>query len=87
MLKGDGKNGVAKTMGWSIVFVLRDFASCGPACLALVAGGGILYSIGAVLYAIKKPNFSAGFGFHEVFHLFILGGSLLHYFAVFFFVV
>ncbi len=74
-------------MGWSIVFVLRDFASCGPACLALVAGGGVLYSIGAVLYAIKKPNFSAGFGFHEVFHLFILGGSLLHYFAVFFFVV
>lgn len=74
-------------MGWSIVFVLRDFASCGPACLTLVALGGVSYSAGAVIYALKRPNRSADFGFHELFHLFILAGSLLHYLAVFFFVL
>ena len=74
-------------MGWSIVFVLRDFASCGAACMALVALGGVSYTVGAVLYAVKRPNFSPEFGFHELFHLFILGGSLLHYLAVFFFVL
>ena len=74
-------------MGWSIVFVLRDFASCGAACMALVALGGVSYTVGAVLYAAKRPNFSPEFGFHELFHLFILGGSLLHYLAVFFFVL
>ena len=55
--------------------------------IRLVALGGVSYTVGAVLYAVKRPNFSPQFGFHELFHLFILGGSLLHYLAVFFFVL
>ncbi|HIV87663.1 MAG TPA: hemolysin III family protein [Candidatus Pygmaiobacter gallistercoris] len=74
-------------MGWAILFVIDDFASCGPLCLGLVALGGIFYTVGAVIYALKRPNFSSRFGFHELFHLFILAGSITHYLAVFFFVL
>ncbi len=57
--------------------------------LVWLLGGGILYLIGAVIYATKLPllNFSREFGFHEIFHLFILGGSLCHYWFVFRFIL
>lgn len=75
-------------MGWAVVFVAKDFAAClGQPCLTLVALGGICYSVGAVFYAIKKPNISAEWTFHEIFHLLILAGSLLHYLAVYFYVL
>ncbi|WP_295587367.1 hemolysin III family protein [uncultured Oscillibacter sp.] len=75
-------------MGWAVVFVAKDFATClGQPCLTLVALGGICYSVGAVFYAIKKPNISAEWTFHEIFHLLILAGSLLHYLAVYFYVL
>lgn len=75
-------------MGWAVVFVAKDFAAClGQSCLTLVALGGVCYSVGAVFYAIKKPNISAEWTFHEIFHLLILAGSLLHYLAVYFYVL
>lgn len=74
-------------MGWAIVFVARDFSAVGQPCLALVALGGISYSVGAVFYAVKKPNISANWTFHELFHLLILAGSLFHYLAVYFYVL
>lgn len=74
-------------MGWSILFVVRDFDLSHPGCLTLVALGGVFYSIGAVFYALKRPNPSAEFGFHELFHVFILAGSFTHYFAVFLYVL
>ena len=74
-------------MGWSVVFVARDFAALGQPCLTLVAIGGICYSVGAVFYAVKKPNISAEWTFHELFHLLILAGSFFHYLAVYFYVV
>lgn len=74
-------------MGWAIVFVAKDFASIGQPCLTLVALGGLCYSVGAVFYAIKKPNISAEWTFHEIFHLLILAGSLFHYLAVYFYVL
>jgi hemolysin III len=41
--------------------------------------GGVWYTAGAVIYALKRPNFRPGvFGFHELFHLFILGGAVTH---------
>lgn len=74
-------------MGWAIVFVAKDFAAIGQPCLTLVALGGICYSVGAVFYAVKKPNISAEWTFHELFHLLILAGSLFHYLAVYFYVL
>ena len=74
-------------MGWAVVFVAKDFAVLGQPCLTLVALGGVCYSVGAVFYAIKKPNISPRWTFHEIFHLLILAGSLFHYLAVYFYVL
>ena len=74
-------------MGWAVLFVWRDFTALGQPCLTLVALGGICYSVGAVLYAIKKPNLSAEWTFHEIFHILILAGSFFHYLAVYFYVL
>lgn len=74
-------------MGWAIVFDWKAFDQIPGGCLALIAAGGISYSIGAVFYAIKKPNLTGWFGFHEVFHLFVLLGSLLHFGAVYFYII
>ena len=74
-------------MGWSGVFVAKDFSALGQPCLMLVALGGICYSVGAVFYAVKKPNISAEWTFHELFHLLILAGSFFHYLAVYLYVL
>ena len=48
--------------------------------LLLLAGGGILYTVGGVIYALKRPNpFPRVFGYHEVFHLLVIAGSALHF--------
>lgn len=70
-------------MGWAIVFYYPALSSLEPITLGLIAGGGVSYSVGAVFYILKKPNFCREFGFHEIFHLFILLGSALHFTAVF----
>lgn len=70
-------------MGWSIVFYFPAFyEAIEPFCLFLIALGGISYTIGGIIYMIKKPNLSKAFGFHELFHCFILGGTLFHFIAV-----
>ena len=45
----------------------------------LLAAGGVSYTAGGLIYALKKPNLFRKFGFHELFHCFVLLGSLLHY--------
>ncbi|KKL19931.1 hypothetical protein LCGC14_2460530 [marine sediment metagenome] len=48
--------------------------------LALLLLGGVLYTLGGVIYALRKPNpFPRVFGYHEVFHLLVISGSVLHY--------
>lgn len=74
-------------MGWAVVFLAKDFACLGQPCLTLVALGGVCYSMGAVFYAVKRPNLSPEWTFHELFHLLILAGSLFHYLAVYFYVI
>ena len=74
-------------MGWALLFVAGDFAAVGLPCMALVAAGGLCYSVGAVFYLLKKPNLSPDWTFHELFHLLILAGSAFHFLAVFFFVL
>lgn len=71
-------------LGWVAVFVLPDLLhNAGVAALVLIAAGGLLYTIGAVVYAMKKPNPWPGtFGFHEVFHLCTLVAALCHYVAI-----
>ncbi len=71
--------------GWIAVLRWKAVASgLTPAALALLIGGGVVYSIGAIVYATKWPNPRPGkFGFHEVWHLFVLVASALHFAAVF----
>ena len=63
------------------------FYPCRLRPFALLAAGGIAYTIGGVIYIAKRPNLHPDLGFHELFHLFVLVGSLCHYLLVFFFVI
>lgn len=70
-------------MGWVCVFVFGPLWNTLPhnAFLWLLAGG-IIYTIGGVIYALKLPLFNSRhtfFGSHEIFHLFVMGGSLFHF--------
>lgn len=69
-------------LGWAVVFDFQAFSSIPIHCLFLIACGGIAYSVGAVIYIFKKPNFSSMFGFHELFHIFVMVGSAFHFLAV-----
>jgi hemolysin III len=71
-------------LGWAAVFWAGEFAAAGePAVLALVVLGGVLYTLGAVVYGVKRPNPApAWFGFHEVFHVFTIAAYLAHYVGV-----
>ena len=54
----------------------------------LVLGGGLLYTLGAVVYALKRPDpWPRVFGFHEIFHLFTIAGAGCHLAAIAFYVV
>jgi len=71
-------------MGWASLAYLGDILTAGGALvLTLIALGGICYSVGAVVYAKKRPNLSpAWFGFHELFHAFTILGFLSHFSAI-----
>ena len=70
-------------MGWAIMIDVPALAQLGPMGIALLAGGGLAYTAGAVIYAVKKPNLLRSFGFHELFHIFVLLGSLLHFLLIY----
>jgi len=74
--------GLYVLMGWVSLFIIYPMRIY-PAILFLLLLGGIFYTIGAVIYAIKKPNLFKGFGFHELFHIFVLLGTICHYIAIY----
>ncbi|MCI8442714.1 MAG: hemolysin III family protein [Provencibacterium sp.] len=74
-------------MGWAIVFDPSTLRSMPGGCIALIAAGGLAYTAGAVIYGVKKPNLLKRLGFHELFHLFVLLGSLLHFLAIYQYVI
>jgi hemolysin III len=71
-------------LGWIVLvpawWMLPNMAA---SSLALLVAGGITYTLGAVVYAKQWPDpWPATFGHHEVWHLFVLGGALLHFFCM-----
>ncbi|WP_462133263.1 PAQR family membrane homeostasis protein TrhA [Peptostreptococcus stomatis] len=74
-------------MGWVAIFVIKDLYInlIGPAFFLLVLGG-LLYTIGGIIYAIKRPNIK-NWNFHDIFHIFIMLGSLAHFLLVFLFLI
>ncbi|HEX3005162.1 MAG TPA: hemolysin III family protein [Angustibacter sp.] len=71
-------------LGWVAVMYLPDFLrSGGPAVVTLIIIGGALYTLGAVVYGLKRPDPSPRwFGFHEIFHAFTVAAFVVHYIAV-----
>ena len=75
------------SMGWLCVFAMVPLVrALSPVAFAWLLTGGILYTIGGVIYALKLPLFNRRyphFGSHEVFHVFVMLGSLCHYVVMF----
>jgi hemolysin III len=75
--------GVYIAMGWLIVIAIKPLLANVPrGGLVWLFGGGLCYTLGAGLYAIKRIPFN-----HAIWHLFVLGGSICHYFAILFYVL
>lgn len=76
-------------LGWAAVWVLPDlYHSSGGWAVALIVAGGILYSLGATAYATKKPDpWPNTFGYHEVFHSFVLAAAVCNYVAISYFIM
>jgi hemolysin III len=67
-------------MGWQVVFFIKPLlASLSTEGLQLLIGGGIFYTVGAILYSIKKVPYN-----HAIFHVFVLLGSLSHFLGIYF---
>ena len=77
-------------MGWVCITAISEIVSALPAAaFGWLLAGGIIYTIGGIIYALKLPIFNAKhrfFGSHEIFHLFVMGGSFCHYVMMFGFV-
>jgi hemolysin III len=80
---------IAIALGWVGVVALPELArAIGLGGLLLLAGGGILYTIGGIAYALRRPNPIPGvFGYHEVFHALVIAAVGLQYAAVAFYVL
>ena len=77
-------------MGWACVLAFSQIVQAlPPAAFGWLLAGGIIYTLGGVIYALKLPIFNSkhkNFGSHEIFHLFVMGGSLCHYVMMYGFV-
>lgn len=78
------------SMGWTCVLAFTQIInSLSWAAFGWLLAGGIIYTIGGVIYALKLPIFNAKhrfFGSHEIFHLFVMGGSVCHFIVMYAFV-
>jgi hemolysin III len=72
-------------MGWIAVFAIWPMLNVlNTSELLLLLAGGMFYSVGAVIYALKKPVIVSGFlGFHEIFHVFVALGSFAHFLVIY----
>lgn len=83
------KAGMYVALGWVAVAVTPQISqTMGMTAVLLIGLGGVLYTLGALVYALKRPNPSpAVFGYHEIFHMFVIAGALTHYAVVSIYVV
>ena len=70
-------------LGWVGVVAVPELLDLGVAPLVLVVVGGGLYTLGAVTYALRKPNPAPGiFGYHEIFHVLVIAAAAVHFIAI-----
>ena len=77
-------------MGWTCVLAFSQLLNTlSPAAFGWLLAGGLIYTVGGIIYALKLPIFNArhkNFGSHEIFHLFVMGGSFCHFIFMYHFV-
>ena len=78
-------------MGWLCIFSSSQLLTALPtAGFAWLLAGGIIYTLGGIIYALKIPAFDKKhkyFGIHEIFHLFVMGGSFCHIVLIYLYVL
>lgn len=78
-------------MGWTCVLAFTQLLnSMSPAAFGWLLAGGLIYTAGGIIYALKLPLFNMkhkDFGSHEIFHLFVMGGSICHFVVMYAFVL
>lgn len=76
--------GVYLIMGWSAIMAVMEIINkMPPAAIFWLVAGGLFYSIGAIVYITKKMDFIPGlFGFHEIWHIFVILGALSHFIVI-----
>ena len=78
-------------MGWICIFAFKPlFTAISLTAFGWLFAGGVIYTIGGIIYALKLPLFNEihkNFGSHEIFHLFVLGGSICHYYMIYTFLI
>jgi hemolysin III len=81
--------GIYLVMGWMALLVIKPLlASVPPAGLLWMLAGGLLFSIGAVIYITKKLDLIPGvFGFHEIWHIFVSLGCLCHFIMIYQYII
>lgn len=72
-------------MGWAAIFVIVPlYKAVGLTAIIWLVSGGLFYTIGGIIYALKKPNFIPKWlGFHEIFHILIILGTVSHFLMVY----
>lgn len=74
-------------MGWLCIFAFKPlFNAISVKAFGWLLAGGIIYTIGGIIYALKLPIFNKlhkNFGSHEIFHLFVLAGSICHFYMIY----
>ena len=74
---------IAVAIGWMIVPYLTQVRRLLGAEIWLILAGGVAYTVGAIIYAVRKPNpYPRVFGYHEVFHALTIIGAFLHFAAI-----
>ena len=78
-------------MGWTCVLAFTQILNnMSPAAFGWLLAGGIIYTAGGIIYALKLPLFNSrhkNFGSHEIFHLFVMGGSAYHFVVMYAFLL
>ncbi|MBN2221062.1 MAG: hemolysin III family protein, partial [Vallitaleaceae bacterium] len=71
-------------MGWIAAFAIVPlFRTMALEGFIWMVAGGVVYTVGGIIYATKWPKLKGKwFGFHELFHVFVMGGSLCHYMMI-----
>ena len=78
-------------MGWTCVLAFTQILNAlSPAAFGWLLAGGIIYTVGGIIYALKLPFFNTkhkNFGSHEIFHLFVMGGRACHFILMYAFIL